>query len=487
MPRKETKDGLVTGSANYRKYRPAAPYTLCAIVRPKNIVNADIVRGKKRYQMSVLSSDHAPLGHPCWWEQADWPTLDSQPPEQVDLLIIGAGYTGLSGAIAAHDAGAKVAVIDAGQPGQGASTRNGVMVGAHPRLSWNELSNLFGDSVADGVFSEAAPSLEFVRNLIQTEGIDCDFQDTGRISLAWTEKQFENQRKTAEMVRQKTGIPCEIVEREHLSQEIATERYFGGMLIPSHAAVHPWKYHKGLLEAVLRREIPVCAHCPATAVERDGAAFMVKTPSGQVRADKVLLATNGYTHGPFRWFQKRVFPLPSYLIATEELPPNLIGHIAPGRRMMVETRARHSYFRVSPDGKRILYGGRASMRDIPLKTAATRLHQTMCQVWPELNDVKVTHAWTGNTGYSFNHMPSVGVQNGIHYAMGFSGSGTVMAPYLGAKAALQAIGDAKGETVYSQTQLQTHWLHQTRRPHFLKLADIWYRSVVDRKEGWASR
>ena len=106
----------------------------------------------------------------------------------------------------------------------------------------------------------------------------------------------------------------------------------------------------------------------------------------------------------------------------------------------------------------------------------------MCEIWPQLRNVKLSHAWTGNTGFSFSHMPTVGEHDGIHYACGFSGSGTVMAPYLGAKAALQALGDPEGETAYSATRLSPRWYHLTSRPWFLHPADLWFRTWVDWKE-----
>ncbi|MGB0853744.1 MAG: FAD-binding oxidoreductase, partial [Pikeienuella sp.] len=93
--------------------------------------------------------------------------------------------------------------------------------------------------------------------------------------------------------------------------------------------------------------------------------------------------------------------------------------------------------------------------------------------------VALTHSWSGNTGFSFTHMPHVGEQDGLHYAMGFSGSGTVMAPYLGAKAAWRALGDDRGETAYAETTLGRHILHPGGTPHFLKAADLWYRFAVD--------
>jgi glycine/D-amino acid oxidase-like deaminating enzyme len=230
------------------------------------------------------------------------------------------------------------------------------------------------------------------------------------------------------------------------------------------------------------RGIPVVAQAAVTALARAGGAYEVQTAKGPIRAQKVVLTTNGYTSRPFRWHMARVFPLPSYILATEELPADLIDHIAPGRRMMVETRARHSYFRISPDGRRVLFGGRASMAEMPPAQAAERLSRTMLEIWPALEGTRISHCWQGFTGYSFSHMPHVGQHDGMHHAMGFSGSGTVMAPWLGAKAAYQAMGDTRGETAYGRTRLERKWLHPFERPHFLRAADLWYRQVVDRVE-----
>ena len=361
------------------------------------------------------------------------------------------------------------------------------MVGAHPRLSWDVLAKTYGPEVADGIFAEAGPALAWVEALIAAEGIDCAFEKTGRIQLAYTGAHLKNQRRLAGTVAEKAQVACLVVERGDLPQEISTPIYKGGLLFPDHAALHPARYHRGLLEAVLRRGIPVAAQAPALEHRRDGALHVVRTPVGEIRADKVLLATNGYTSTPFQWFARRVFPLPSFLVATEPLSANLIGELAPGRRMMVETRARHSYFRISPDGTRILFGGRAAMVPVDLGTAARRLRATMAEIWPVLTDIKLTHVWTGNTGYSFGHMPHVGEAGGIHYAMGFSGSGTVMAPYLGAKAAWRALGDPRGETAYARTALTPRWFHRGGAPHFLKPADLWYRHWVDRRENRAAR
>ena len=328
----------------------------------------------------------AALGTPYWWEAAAPQDPGQDLPGVCDFLVIGAGYCGLTAAIAAHDCGAKVVVVDAGVPGEGASSRNGGMVGAHPRLGWDDLATKFGPTVADDIFAEAKPALDWVTSLIADEAIDCDFQQTGRLQLAWTPSHAAAQKRLAGYVRDKSEVRAELLDRDALRSEIATECYHGGLLFPEHGALHPAKYHAGLMKAALRRGISVVGHAGVSGYEREGAGFVVETAKGRITAEKLMLATNGYTRKPFKWHVARVFPLPSYIIATDELPSNLLRHLAPGRRMMVETRARHSYFRLSPDGKRVLFGGRASMRDLPLDRAAARLKDTMCEVWPELRD-----------------------------------------------------------------------------------------------------
>jgi len=429
-----------------------------------------------------LFTGEAAPGSPYWWDGVSWPSLDAGLPAKADLLVIGAGYTGLSAAIAAHDAGARVVVIDSGEPGKGASTRNGGMLGAHPRLGWTTLAARYGPDVADALYSETGGALAWVRRLIADEDFRCDFEQVGRIQLAYTAAHFAAQKAYAAEVSEKGGVPCHPITRDAVTREIATPLYKGAVLFPDHAGIHPAKYLLGFLYAVLRRGIPVVPHCPATGRAKDGSGHRVTTPKGDIAADRVVLATNGYTGAQFPWHHRRVFPVPSYLVATEPLDAGLIAELAPGRRMMVETRAFHSYFRISPDGSRILFGGRASLVNIALERAALVLHRRMSEIWPRLREVRLSHVWTGNTGYTFGHMPHVGEQDGMVHAMGYSGGGTVLAPWLGRKAALRALGVPGGETAYAETALAPRWFYPGGQPRFMQAANLWYRHWVDRRE-----
>lgn len=426
-----------------------------------------------------------PIDTPYWWDQgAPLPDLPQTPPPKAELLIVGAGFTGLSAAIHAARAGARVVVVDAGIPGQGASTRNGGMAGAHPRQSLAETAARWGETRARALFNEANDAYAHLHSLIEEHDIDCDWQQTGRVQLAWTQEDARRQQSMAADMRRNTDFPVELVPRAELHRHIGTDRYFGALYYPTHGGLHPRKLHDGMMAAALSLGVEMVQRCPISDVIRRGAGFQARHAGGSIAAQKVILATNGYTRGKgvFAWLGRRVFPLPSYIIATEELSPGVIAELAPGRRMMVETRARHSYYRISPDGGRILWGGRAAMTPIGPARAAARLRRSMEEIWPRLKGVRLTHSWRGNTGFAFNQAPQIGQRDGIHFALGYCGGGVVLAPYLGMRVAYRALGDPRGETAYDGTTLGTRAWHPGGRPWFLHAANLWYGQVVDRHQ-----
>jgi len=424
------------------------------------------------------------FGTPYWdIHGAPRPDLPHTPPQEAELAIIGAGYTGLSAALFAARQGADVVVLEAGVPGIGASTRNGGMFGAHPRLAFDDMTRRHGSEAAEAIFRESVTAYDWTRALIADEGIDCDLQVTGRIQLAWTKAHHEGQKRLVDELRKRDAGSFDIVDRAGLRHEISTDRYFGGILFPQHAGLHPRKFHDGLLAACLNSGVRIIQNCPLTGLQRSHSGFHLETPNGPMRAGKVIAATNGYTaNTPLGWLTRRVFALPSFIVATEPLSPNLISELAPGRRMMVETRARHSYFRISPDGTRILWGGRAAMTPTDPHKAARLLRRSIEEIWPALKGVRLTHSWTGNTGFSFNHTAHVGQHNGVYFALGYSGSGVAMAPYLGMKVAAQALGLPEGETAFSRSKLDARLFHIGGRPWFLVPGQAWYSQVVDRRE-----
>lgn len=430
----------------------------------------------------MFTSDAQP-GLPYWWDGAPEPDATRHDlPAKAELVIIGAGLTGLSAAIIAARRGVDVVVLDAGQPGQGASTRNGGMFGAIPRLDYGHGRAVHGAEVTAALHRETPQANRWTAEMIARESIACDFQRTGRIDLAYTPDQFAAQQADFAHMQGRSDERVALIQRADLPAHINTDCYFGGILLKDHAAVNPRKYHDGMLRVAQAAGARVIARCPVTAISTDPGHHRLTTPLGTISAARLILATNGYTSPVTPWVARRIFGLPSFIIATELLPDGMADRLAPGRRMMVETRKRHSYYRLSPDGTRILFGGRAYMTPAGPDRAAARLRETMVEIWPETAALKLSHSWFGYTGFTFAQTPHLGCHEGMHFALGYSGSGIALAPYLGMKAALQALGDPDGATAFAQTRFDARLWFRGGRPHFLRLANLWFRFWTDRRE-----
>jgi glycine/D-amino acid oxidase-like deaminating enzyme len=202
------------------------------------------------------------------------------------------------------------------------------------------------------------------------------------------------------------------------------------------------------------------------------------TDKGELRADAVLVATNGYSKDArgtaLPWLARRLIPLNSYIIATEELPPETMDRLFPGRRMISDSKRVLNYFRPSPDGKRVLWGGRASFRAATAEQSAPTLHGYMTATFPELKDVKITHAWTGYVAFTFDYLPHIGVQDGVHFAAGCQGSGVAMATWLGHNVALKLAGAANQRFPLDGLNFPTRPTY-TGTPWFLPIVGGWYR------------
>lgn len=424
----------------------------------------------------------APKSDPVWWEE--FPVFDDQAtalPETCDVVIVGAGLTGCSAALTLAKTGARVLVLDAQRPGYGGSTRNGGMIGGGYRLSFEQMVEKYGHDTAMRLLQEThVDSLAFARQRIEDEGIDCDFDQCGRFRGQWSDAEYDATARGLDDLRALVDVKIDMVPKSEQRREIGTDLYCGGMMLHDHGGVHPGKYLNGMLTAAARAGAMIMGDTKVTAVARKGSGFEVRTAKGRVAANDVLMATNGYTTPDFAALKRRMIPVSSFLIATEELEPSLVDDIMPGRRMCVETRHRHCYFRLSPDAKRFVLGGRAGMSPVPQERATKVLRGLMQEIFPQLSKAKISHSWTGQTGFTFSFLPHIGRIDGVWHAAGYSGSGNAMAPYLGHKAALNILGDPGGDTGFLNTPLETRFWYR-KRPWFLPIAHQMYR-FVDRRE-----
>ena len=412
---------------------------------------------------------------PLWLDDIPpWTPVEMTLPSRVDVLIVGAGYTGLNAAIETARAGRSTLVIDAGAPGAGCSTRNGGQISSSIKPALASLTKKYGAQRARAIRNTGTTALEWIESRIAEEGIACDFQRQGLFRAAHTPAQFQTQLRDIPVLAEES-IDAYPVSRHEQHRELGSDFYHGGLVFPRHASVHPAKYHRGLLEAALGAGASVVGSCAATRVlRRQSGLFSVSTERGVVEARELVIASNGYSGSLIPWLQRRIIPINSYVMCTEALPVELIDRLFPTRRNITDTRKVVYYYRCSPDRRRVVFGGRVSAGDTSVRDSAGRLHQQLCRLFPELSDYKVTHSWSGQVAYTFDELMHTGTHQGIHYSMGYCGSGVSMASYMGMKLGQKVLQLPEGRTAFDDLIFPTRPLYRGK-PWFLPPLVAWYR------------
>lgn len=415
------------------------------------------------------------LGQAYWQDDVpDFKAHSDLPSTPVDVLIIGSGYTGLHAGLVTARNGRRTHILEARYAGWGCSSRNGGQISPSIKPSLAALTTQYGPKKARAIRNEGTTSLEWIEDFIKAEAIDCDFMRSGRFHAAHTPWHFEALAKDAVKLQREEGIHSKIVPKGDQHSELGTDAYHGGVVFTRHAAIHPAKYHYGLLRNALAAGVTISEGCPAQNIKRDGDGFIVSTPMGSVSARKIIIATNGYTTDLVPWLARRVIPIGTYMIATEPLPSALMDKLFPKNRVVSDTCKVIYYYRPSPDRTRILFGGRVSADETNPQISGPKLKADMCRIFPELASYDYTHSWTGTVAFSFDKLAHMGAHQGIHYAMGYCGSGIGMASYLGMRLGQQLIGDPAGATAFDDLTFQTRPLY-TGKPWFLPAVVGWYR------------
>lgn len=427
-----------------------------------------------------LAPDYAPTSF--WNEDAQFPRgSGASLPASADVVVVGAGYTGLAAARETALAGRSTLVLDTGPIGGGCSSRNGGQVGFSIRPEFATLARRHGSEVAIGIYREGLEALAELRALARTAGFDCDWRSVGCFYGAHTRRQFELLRRLADTQPAGLEQAIRVVPRAAQGEEIGSGFYHGGLVYPDDAAVHPLKLVIALHARATAAGVVAHADCPVLGLERIREGFSVRTLRGVVRARQVLVATNGYTGALSPWHRRRVVPIGSYIIATEPLEPALVKRLMPRGRNLVDTRQVVIYVRPSPDGRRILFGGRAAAAEQDVTRCVPRLKAMMTEVFPELGQARISRAWMGFVAFTFDALPHLGSRDGLYYCMGYCGSGISLSTYYGRRIGLQMAGAPGGATALDGLPFTTRPLY-FGRPWFLPAAILAYR-VGDRL-GW---
>jgi glycine/D-amino acid oxidase-like deaminating enzyme len=254
------------------------------------------------------------------------------------------------------------------------------------------------------------------------------------------------------------------------------------MVVERSASLHPALYYKGLLDACRRHDIAICAEAAVEGIapvnshgsSNGGAGWRVMTSRGTVIAGDVVIATNGYTGAVTPALRRRVVPIASHIIATEELPADLAASLIPKRRSISDTKRVLCYYRLSPDGRRMVFGGRARFTPADPVLCARVLHDYMTERFPQLKGARVTHSWTGNTAFTLDALPHMGEEGGLHYCLGCNGSGVAMMTYLGTQTARKIARVANAACAFDGGDFPDHPLY-TGNPWFLPVVGGYYR------------
>ena len=369
----------------------------------------------------------------------DAPALDGE--ARADVAIVGGGYTGLSTALHAAERGLKSIVLEAQEPGWGASGRNGGQVIPGLKLDPEELVGLYGRERGEALAQFAGGAADVVFNLIDKHRIACKPVRAGWIQPAHREDLLPGLHQRAEQWA-KRGAPVEVLDAKACAERIGSDVYVGGWIDNRAGGIQPLAYARGLARAARDAGARIHGGSPARRLSRIGEGWRVETPRGTVIADRVVLATNGYTDELWPDLKRSIVPVHSFQVATRPLGDNVAKSILPARSVLSDTRRVAVYYRIDPDG-RLMMGGRGYFKEPDrLEDFAVLLRQIR-RLFPRVADAPIEHRWFGRVAITTDHLPHLHEPApGLLAALGYNGRGIAMATAMGMLLARRLAGEA---------------------------------------------
>ena len=388
------------------------------------------------------------VGRNYWTDSASFPaTTPGPPPARADVVIVGAGFTGLSTACELASRGARVVVLETRTIGWGASSRNGGMVLPGLKIAAGVLRARYGLALAQRMYGAALASVEHTAAVIRTHDIQCDFARCGHLEVACTRAQYARYSGLADQLARDFGTRIRLIPPAELPGEIGSRAYAGGIVDERSGGLHPARYVAGLAHTAMTAGAQIYVHMPVTRIartSRDGASgYEVTSGQHRILAPDVVIATGAYTDAAVPALRRRIIPIGSFIIATEPLPDALARELSPRNRMIFDSRHFLHYYRLTPDN-RMLFGGRAAFfpaTDRTIARSAAILQRDLVSVFPQLATTRVEYAWGGTLDFCVDTMPHIARIGGMFTAVGFAGHGVAMATYAGALIAAELRGE----------------------------------------------
>jgi glycine/D-amino acid oxidase-like deaminating enzyme len=340
----------------------------------------------------------------------------------VDLAIVGGGYTGLSAALEAAGQGASVTLLEAETVGYGGSGRNVGLVNAGLWLPPDDLCRTLGDAAGEHLNAVLAAAPDLVFSLIAEHAIACEGTRHGTLHLAHAGRGVDQLRERLGQM-QARGAPVRLLDAEEVAARTGTDAFHAALFDPRAGTIQPLAYARGLARAAEAAGARLHEHSPVTGVEHRDGHWRVTTAQGTLRADRLLMATNAYHAATPPLHLPEMPVVQFYQLATEPLGDNMAREILAGGEGCWDTGLVMTSLRRDAAG-RIILGGMGSAA----RTQADWAERKLAQLFPRLRGTLVPHAWAGRIAMTGDHLPRIqriGPEEGPQgYAVyGYSGRG----------------------------------------------------------------
>ena len=352
--------------------------------------------------------------------------------ERADVCVIGAGFTGLSAALHLAKAGYSVVLLDAHRIGWGASGRNGGQLASDNRCDQDTLESQYGKDGARALWNIAQDANTLCRELIHEHEIDCDL--TNGIIHADHRKRYLNEtREYAEKLQTEYQYEkVQYLEKNDIRDLVGSESYHGGSLDMGAAHLHPLNFAIGLAKAASEAGATIYQESPVLNYnDSSGGKVSVKTATGEITANHVLLACNGYLDKLNSKVASRVMPINNYIIATEPLSDEQARDLIRENHAVADSRFVVNYFRLSAD-KRMLFGGGENYSFQFPTDIKNFVRKHMLAIYPQLKNTAIDYGWGGTLAITVSRMPYFAkLSENVLSASGYSGNGVAMATMAG--------------------------------------------------------
>lgn len=376
--------------------------------------------------------------------------------------IIGGGFTGLSAALHLAEQGVDVVVLEANEPGWGASGRNGGQVNPGLKHDPDQIEADFGPDLGARMVALSGNAPNVVFNLIQRHQIACAELQSGTLRAANNPAAGRAVRASAEQWMRR-GMPVTLLERDAIGETTGTGRYHSAMLDLRGGQVNPLGYARGLARAAIQQGATVHGASMVQRLHRGSGVWQVETATGVLRVDKLILATNGYTGDLWPGLRRSIVPVYSAIAATEPLPDAVAQTIMPTRSVLYEIGQVTVYYRLGTDN-RLLMGGRSVQRDMTGPDALHHLTNYAQRLWPALRGIKWTHGWSGQLAITPDHYPHIHEPDeSVLVCLGYNGRGVAMSSAMGPELAKRIVGGQASDIAMPITTMKEIPFHRLWR------------------------